>query len=365
MKEVIVHPTPDLWTEIHEVPIPGPGPNEVVIKVMVAGSNVKDWLHPTLQNNSLNSGDDIAGIIHALGSTAASTNEFHVGDRVAALHPLGSPHGAYAEYACAPYHTVFKIPTSTSYEEAATIPLVTTTAGISLFRRQGLPPPWSPRSNASDPLPLVIYGASGALGSFAVKLARASNIHPIIAIAGSSTSHLLPLLDTSKGDTLIDYRLGVEKMKQAIKESLKGLECHHTLDAISGNGTWIPISQMLTSSSEIKKSYLSVVSGVNKYDDAEIPKGIEIVYTFVGSSHLGKYLPSMPKQPAKEEVESDPEWAYVFFRYMAKMVGDGKLVGHPFEVMDGGLDGVEEGLKKLKAGKARGVKYVYKIGEGA
>jgi len=41
MKEVIVHPTPELWTEIHEVPIPEPGPNEVVIKVIVAGSNVK------------------------------------------------------------------------------------------------------------------------------------------------------------------------------------------------------------------------------------------------------------------------------------------------------------------------------------
>jgi NADPH:quinone reductase-like Zn-dependent oxidoreductase len=41
MKEVIVHPTPELWTEIHEVPIPEPGLNEVVIKVIVAGSNPK------------------------------------------------------------------------------------------------------------------------------------------------------------------------------------------------------------------------------------------------------------------------------------------------------------------------------------
>lgn len=41
MKEVIVHPTPELWTEIHEVPIPEPGPNEVVVKVIVAGSNPK------------------------------------------------------------------------------------------------------------------------------------------------------------------------------------------------------------------------------------------------------------------------------------------------------------------------------------
>jgi NADPH2:quinone reductase len=43
MKEVVVHPTPDLWTEIQEVPIPSPGPDEVVIRVIVAGSNVKGF----------------------------------------------------------------------------------------------------------------------------------------------------------------------------------------------------------------------------------------------------------------------------------------------------------------------------------
>ena len=97
-----------------------------------------------------------------------------------------------------------------------------TTAGITLFRRQGLPPPWSPRSSSSSPLPLIIYGASGALGAFAVKLASASNIHPIIAIAGSSSSHLVPLLDESKGDALVDYRVGAEDVKKLVKEKLDG-----------------------------------------------------------------------------------------------------------------------------------------------
>lgn len=134
MKEAIVHPTPDLWTETHDVPIPSPGVEEIVIKVVVAGSNVKgllffpcrgrsclicsplDWLHPTLLNVSLNSGDDIAGIVCSLGSNVSKTNEFRIGDRVAAFHPMMTPHGAFAEYAVAPQHTVFKIPTTTSFE---------------------------------------------------------------------------------------------------------------------------------------------------------------------------------------------------------------------------------------------------------
>lgn len=64
----------------------------------------------------MNSGDDIAGTVHELGVNVKKTSEFHVGDRVAAFHPMLSPHGAYAEYAVAPQHTVFTIPESTSFE---------------------------------------------------------------------------------------------------------------------------------------------------------------------------------------------------------------------------------------------------------
>lgn len=246
--------------------------------------------------------------------------------------------------------------------EAATIPLVVTTAGITLFRRQHLPSPWSPSSGA--PIPLIIYGASGALGTFAIKLARASNIHPIIAIAGGNSSHLPKLLDESKGDTMVDYRLGSDEMKRIVKETLsrKGLECHHALDAISSDGTWIPVSQMLTPSTPKKHSYLSVVSGSNKYEDKEIPPGVEVVYTYVGTAHSGTYRDGMTKQPNdKEFVRSDPEWTYVFFRYVARMMADGRLTGHPFVVVDGGIEGIAQGLERLKAGEAKGRKFVFQI----
>ncbi|KAM3150618.1 hypothetical protein ABEW05_009038 [Botrytis cinerea] len=329
MREVIVHPSPEIWTEITEVEIPQPGPDDVVIKVVVAGSNVKDWLHLKALKKSLNSGDDIAGFVHSIGTHVQTKNEYSLGERVAAFHPMMNPHGAYAEYAVAPIHTVVKLPDIITFEEAATIPLVATTAALSLFRRQHLPPPWSPRADIV-PLPLIIYGASSSLGTFAVKLARASNIHPIIAIAGG-----------------------------------RSLECHHALDSISSNGTWIPISHMLAPSfSPQSPSYLSVVTGSNKYDEESIQTGIEVVYTMVGTAHTGVYKPDMVKQPSdKEFVKGDPEWVAVFFKYMSQMLEDGRLTGHPFDVIDGGLAGVGEGLRRLQRGQARGVKYVYKIGE--
>jgi len=277
-----------------------------------------------------------------------------------------TPHGAYAEYAIAPAFTTFKIPDSMSYEEAATIPLVLTTAAITLIRRQYLPAPWEPLSASAPPTPLIIYGASSALGTFIIKLAAAANVHPLIAIAGSSTKHLTPLLDTSKGDTLIDYRAGgVEGMKAAVAKALHGIPAHHAVDAItdSKSKTWIPLSQMLTPGTAEQKSLLSTVSGANRYEEEEIPAGVDVVYTFVGTAHEGKYRDGMPKQPLKEEVDGDRKWVEKFFEYIPKMLADGRLTGHPFEVVEGGLNGVEKGLIDLKEGKARGVKFVYRVSE--
>ena len=361
MLEALVSPLPNITVALHDAPVPVPGPNEVVIKVIVAASNEKDWAHPAaLKIPSLNSGDDIAGIVYDLGTAVKATGDFHIGDRVAAFHQMLGPGGAYAEYALAPAHTTFIIPDRTSFEEAATIPLVSVTAAVTLFRRQGLPPPWSPLPPSAPPTPLIVYGAGAALGAFAVKLARLSNIHPIIAIGGASSKDLLPLLDAKRGDAFVDYRVGPEKMKAEVREALKGLKVRHAFDAISSRGTWVPISQLLDPESSSK---LSVVSGANKYDEAEIPGGVEIIYTYVGTVHEGAYKPTMPKQPKDvDDVKNDIEFGAVWFRYVGRLLAQGKFQGHPFEVVPGGLRGVELGLRSIQSG-AKGKKFVYRIEE--
>lgn len=140
--------------------------------------------------------------------------------------------------------------------EASTIPLTILAAALPLFRRQNLPSPWARRSDNAEPLPLIIYGSSSALGTFAAKIAALSNIHPIIAISGSITTHLSSVLDTSKGDRIIDYRQGPEAMKTSVKEALGGLKAYHALDAISENGSWVPITEILSPG-----GYISVVQG--------------------------------------------------------------------------------------------------------
>ncbi|CAN8096259.1 unnamed protein product [Discula destructiva] len=150
MKEAIVTPGPNVF--IRDSPIPTPNDDQLVIKVIVSGSNPKDWKVPEWMDKSGNSGDDIAGIVHEVGR---NVSEFKPGDRVFAFHEMVTPGGSYAEYAVAWQHTTAHLPAHTSFEEAAAIPLAALTAAVGLYRHLGLPQPWKP---ATHPTPLVVPG---------------------------------------------------------------------------------------------------------------------------------------------------------------------------------------------------------------
>ena len=62
-----------------------------------------------------------------------------------------------------------------------------------------------------------MYGGATAVGAFATKLTRASNVHPIIALAGNGIAYVETLLDTSAGDAIVDYRNGPNALIADIK----------------------------------------------------------------------------------------------------------------------------------------------------
>ncbi|KAH4199854.1 hypothetical protein HBH70_012360 [Parastagonospora nodorum] len=332
MKEAIVSKGPKVTFK--DSPIPDPQADQVVIKVVVSGSNPKDWKIPDLvPDYNANSGDDIAGYVHAVGSNVW---EFKPGDRVASFHEMMTPGGSFAEYAVGWSWTTFHIPTTTSFEEAATLPLAAMTAAIGLHQRLGLPTPWKP---ASEPTPLVVYGGAAAVGAYVIKLARLANIHPIIAVAGRAEKFVETLIDRSKGDTIVDYRKGDEAVVKGIKEALNGQKLHYAYDATSEHGSYTNIVQALEPT-----GHLTLVLPGKKYEG--IPESVNMTVTTVGEAHKG-----------------DKDFAYIYFRYLARGLAEGFFTPHPHEVVPGGLEGVETALRNLKEGKASGVKYVFKIGE--
>ncbi|KAI9932415.1 hypothetical protein ASPWEDRAFT_144336 [Aspergillus wentii DTO 134E9] len=349
MKEAINLAGPTV--KIVESTIPQPNEDQVLIKVVVSGSNPKDWKVPDLAasgdstldmmieaKKGVNQGDDVAGVVEKVGSRVV---EFKPGDRVAAFHEMCTPGGSYAEYALAWSHTTFHLPKHTSFEEAATIPLAALTAAVSLYAHLQFPPPWNP---AVKPTPFIVYGASTAVGSYAIKLARNSNIHPIIAIAGKGSQFVRGLLDQSKGDTVIDYREGAGATIKAIRDSLVlagHSTVHHALDTV-----------IITQSAEVLKQSVTPGGQVDFVlpNDLDVSPAVKSI-TSVGSVH---------RQPG---FGNDEELGFVFSRYLTRALQNGSFSGHPFEVRPRGLEGVERALKDLKAGKASAIKYVFRIAD--
>ncbi|KAF1986718.1 GroES-like protein [Aulographum hederae CBS 113979] len=340
MKEAIIKGGPKV--EIIDSPIPEPGPTDVIIKVVYSGSNPKDWKYPEWMPDQtpINQGDDIAGTVHAVGS---KVTEFKKGDRVGAFHEMHSPHGSYAEYALAHAHTTFHLPASTSFEDAAAIPLAAMTAALGLFQRLGLPQPWTtvPTADERKNMPLVIYGASSAVGIYALQMAKQAGIGPLICVAGRAGSYVEEFLDKSAGDVVVDYRPGAEHVVSEIKKALKGKELRYAYDAVSEKGSYQQICEVLTKPG----GKLTLVLPAKKYED--IPEGVEKSITMVASVH---------GDDAKER-----DFGFVWFRYLARGLEEGWFKPQKTEVVKGGLEGIEGALAKLRSGEASAVKYVFKI----
>ena len=190
--------------ELREVAKPTPKDNEVLVKVSVTTVTVADsrvrsftvppsyWLPARLalgiskpKNAVL--GAELAGEIESVGK---DVKRFKQGDRVMAS-TLEHGFGAYAEYICLPEDGLLALrPADVTCEEAATLPIGGRTALY--FLRQ---------ANLQPGQKVLIYGASGSVGTFAVQLAK----HFGAEVTGVCSSANLELVRSLGADKVIDY----------------------------------------------------------------------------------------------------------------------------------------------------------------
>ncbi|KAK5164393.1 uncharacterized protein LTR77_010089 [Saxophila tyrrhenica] len=342
-KQAIIQPSTEA-VEIIEAPIPAPQDRDVVIKVVVTGTNPKDWKYPFWKQWPHNSGDDIAGFVHAVGK---DVYEFKPGDRVAALHQPTTENGSFAEYAVAPDWTTSHLPHNVSFEEGVTIPVAAGTAIMALFADMKLPMPFMGNAEAREKRPLLIFGVTSAVGAFAAKLARLSGVHPIIGTAGRAKNFASSLVDH-----VVDYRQSEEKLIAAVEDILskEGLDkkVPYIFDAISEGGTLETTLKIIKLNGGVVSTVLPPKLFARDPENFTYPPGVIAYNSAVVFVHL-----------------THKDFGYTWFRYLGRLLQEGKLSPHPHEVVPGGLIGVLKALQKLRDGHASAVKYVCRVEETA
>ena len=182
-----------------EVDKPVPAGDQVLVRNHAASLNARDWhvLHgdPYIARSSADlgwrrpnvriRGTDFAGIVEAVGEAVTG---FQPGDEV-----YGEAPGAFAEYVCAAEDQIESKPANLTFEQAAAMPLAANTALIGIRDVARIQPGRQ----------LLVNGASGGVGTFAVQLAKVFGA----TVTGVCSTRNLELVRSAGADEVVDYTM--------------------------------------------------------------------------------------------------------------------------------------------------------------
>ncbi|MBZ8140757.1 NADPH:quinone reductase [Rubrivivax gelatinosus] len=222
-----------------DAPRPELKPGEVLVRVQAVGINPPDWYlregyrtlppewQPAIALPAI-PGTDVSGVVAAV---AADVEGFRVGDAVFGMlrFPSFGDSAAYAEYVAAPASDLARKPAGLDPVQAAGVPMSALTAWQFLIELgHDHPNPLQPRPHR--PLPLqglrvLVNGAAGGVGHFAVQLAKWQGAQ-VVAVASGAHERFLHELGA---DEFIDYTRSVPEAQAR--------EVDLVLDTVGGAGT--------------------------------------------------------------------------------------------------------------------------------
>jgi NADPH:quinone reductase-like Zn-dependent oxidoreductase len=187
---------------VEDVPRPIPARGEVLVRVAAAGVGpwdalIREGKSKVSPSPPLTLGSDLSGVVEELGM---GVTEFKKSDEV---YGVTNPQfcGAQAEYAVASANMIAAKPRRLSHVEAASAPVVAVTAWQMLFEY----------ARAEPGQTVLILGAAGNVGAYAVQLAANAKLH-VVAVVGSNDTEYVRNLGA---ETVVDYRIG--KFEDAVR----------------------------------------------------------------------------------------------------------------------------------------------------
>jgi len=268
--------------KIEEVERPVPAADEILVKVYASGVNPTDCIMRQGGNDILRPflklplilGYDLAGIVEDTGN---EVTQFKKGDAVYGV-PNFPGDGSYAEY-CAAKAIQFALKPNVTFNEAAGVPLAGLTAWTALFEHGKL----------QSGHRILIQGASGGVGSFAVQFARARGAYVIAIASAKNQDYLLRL----GADEVIDYQ------NQDFEDLVNDVDIVLEASALRDN------SERLKAVNVIKEG------GVFVSVNIDLPFNDEIMAVFSRKGVRGELSANQPRQEYLIE--------------MAKLINEGKV----------------------------------------
>lgn len=319
MKAIVVerYGMPDVL-EFKDVAKPTPKDNEVLVKVHAASLNMFDWhlLTADIFLVRLNAGlfkpkykipgADVAGRVESVGK---NVTQFKVGDEVYG-DLAASGCGSLAEYVSVPEKALALKPVNLTFEEAATFPMAAVTA------LQGL----RDAGKISAGHKVLIQGASGGVGSFAVQIAKAFGAE-VTAVCSTRNVEQVRSLGA---DHVIDYTKEDFTKNGKQYDLILAVNGYHPINdykrALTPKGIYVMAggSNKQMFEALLRSSFVSEKNGRKLGVLTALPKQEDLVY-LKGLTESGKLKPVIDKQyPLSETAQA--------LRYLGEGHARGKVV---------------------------------------
>lgn len=260
--------------KLEDIEKPTPGDDQVLVRVRAASVNPLDWhymrgtpyvmrMEAGLRKPKVTRlGVDFAGTVEAVGK---NVTEFKPGDEV-----FGGRTGAFAEYVVIAERRLARKPKSMTFEQAASVPIAALTA-LQALRDKGKVQPGQK---------VLINGASGGVGTFAVQIAKSLGAH----VTGVSSTRNVELVRSIGADQVIDYTREDFTQGEQHYDVIVDMVGNHSLSAyrrvlkpkgiyvmVGGpKGRWIApmhrVAQMFVYSAFVDQELVFLLANINKED---------------------------------------------------------------------------------------------------
>ena len=309
--------TPDVM-EFKDVEKPTPKDNEVLVKVHAASINMADWHLLTadiflvrlemglLKPKNKILGADMAGRVESVGK---NVTQFQPGDEV--FGDLAtSGFGSLAEYVAVPEHVLALKPVNLTFEEAAAYPMAAVTA-LQGLRDQGKLQPGQK---------VLIQGASGGVGAFAVQIAKALGAE-VTAVCSTRNIELVRSLGA---DHVIDYTKEDFTKNGKQYDLILAVNGYHPINdykrSLTPKGIYVMAGGATKQMFEalLRSSFISEKNGRKLGVLTALPKQEDLVY-LKGLTEAGKLKPVIDKRfPLNEAAQA--------LRYLGEGHARGKVI---------------------------------------